>query len=102
MVRDGSRSTCIVGSHIKELRVELDWSQKKIGLAISIGEGSRRARISRYERIVHESPLRTAGLIAYSIRAPLAYLCCDDDKIAAPLWEWCKKHSAEVSTGMPQ
>lgn len=85
MVRNDSRSTSIVGRRIKELREALGWSQEKIGVAIGIDESSSRARISRYELGVHEPPLPTARLIAHAMGAPLSYLYCEDEKVAALL-----------------
>ncbi|MEY2860486.1 MAG: hypothetical protein RL392_944 [Pseudomonadota bacterium] len=85
MASEDSRSTSIVGRRIKELREQLGWSQEKIGVAIGIDESSSRARISRYELGVHEPPLPTARLIAHAMGAPLAYLYCEDDKVAALL-----------------
>lgn len=85
MSRDVPRLTSIVGRRIKGLREELGWSQEKIGVAIGIDESSSRARISRYELGVHEPPLPTARLIAHAMGAPLSYLYCEDDKMAALL-----------------
>jgi transcriptional regulator with XRE-family HTH domain len=70
---------------MKVLREELGWSQEKIGVAIGIDESSSRARISRYELGVHEPAVPTAKLIAHAMGAPLAYLYCEDDKVAALL-----------------
>ncbi|TAH10064.1 MAG: XRE family transcriptional regulator [Curvibacter sp.] len=41
--------------------------------------------VSRYELGVHEPPLPTARLIAHAMGAPLTYLYCEDDKVAALL-----------------
>ena len=70
---------------IKELREDLGWSQERIGVAIGIDESSSRARISRYELGVHEPPVPTARLIASAMGVPLAYMYCEDDKVAALL-----------------
>ena len=78
-------STSIVGRRIKELREQLGWSQEKLGVAIGIDESSSRARISRYELGVHEPPVPNARAIADALRVPLAYLYCEDDKVAALL-----------------
>jgi transcriptional regulator with XRE-family HTH domain len=78
-------STSIVGRRIKELREQLGWSQEKLGVTIGIDESSSRARISRYELGVHEPPVPTARLVAYALSVPLAYLYCEDDKVAALL-----------------
>jgi transcriptional regulator with XRE-family HTH domain len=70
---------------MKELREELGLSQEKIGVAIGIDESSSRARISRYELGVHEPPVPTARLIANAMGVPLAYMYCEDDKVATLL-----------------
>ena len=85
MVGQNSNSTSIVGRRIKELREQFGWSQEKLGVAIGIDESSSRARISRYELGVHEPPVPTARAIADALGVPLAYLYCEDDKVAALL-----------------
>lgn len=85
MSREEPRTNSIVGRRLKELREELGWSQEKTGVSIGIDESSSRARISRYELGVHEPPVPTARLIAKALGAPLAYLYCEDDKVAALL-----------------
>lgn len=85
MSRADHRSTSVVGRRMRLLRDELGWSQEKVGVEIGIDESSSRARISRYEQGVHEPAVRTARLIAGALGAPLAYLYCEDDKIAALL-----------------
>ena len=80
---------------MKVPREELGWPQEKIGVAIGIDESSSRARISRYELGVHEPPVPTARLIAGALGAPLAYLYCEDDKVAALLLALHKLSHAE-------
>jgi transcriptional regulator with XRE-family HTH domain len=70
---------------MRERREALGLAQEKIGVAIGIDESSSRARISRYELGVHEPPVPTARLVAYALGIPLAYLYCEDDKVAALL-----------------
>lgn len=82
MAGQNSNSTSIVGRRIKELREQLGWSQEKIGVAIGIDESSSRARISRYELGVHEPPVPTARAIAEALGVPLAYMYCEDDRVA--------------------
>jgi transcriptional regulator with XRE-family HTH domain len=60
-------------------------SKEKIGVAIGIAESSSRARISRYSLGVHEPPMPTARLVADALGVPLAYMYCEDDKVAALL-----------------
>lgn len=75
----------ITGRRIRAFREELGWSQEKLGVAIGIDESSARARISRYELGVHEPPLPTVRLISDALNVPLAYLYCEDDRIASLL-----------------
>lgn len=82
MQSNAPRTSSIVGRRMKELREELGWSQEKVGVAIGIDESSSRARISRYELGVHEPAVPTARLVAAALHAPLAYLYCEDDKMA--------------------
>ena len=85
MASHESHATSIVGRRIKGLREELGWSQEKIGVAIGIDESSSRARISRYELGVHEPPVPTTKLIAQALGVPLAYMYCEDDRVASLL-----------------
>ncbi len=79
------RSPSVIGQRMKALREELGWSQEKVGVSIGIDESSSRARISRYELGVHEPPVPTARLIANAMGVPLAYMYCEDDRVAALL-----------------
>ena len=67
------------------MREELGWSQERVGVEMGIDESSSRAPISRYELGVHEPPVATARSIAHVLGAPLSYLYCEDDKVAALL-----------------
>ena len=75
----------VVGRRIRARRKELGWSQEKVGVLIGIDESSSRARISRYERGVHEPPVATARLIAKALGVSLPFLYCEEDAIAALL-----------------
>jgi len=72
----------VVGRRIRARREALQWSQEKVGVLIGIDESSSRARISRYELGTHEPPVKTARQIAEVLGVPLAYLYCEDDKVA--------------------
>ena len=85
MPREEFHTSSIVGRRIRDLREEMGWSQERLGVAIGLDESSSRTRISRYELGVHEPPLPTARLIAHAMGAPLSYLYCEDDKVAALL-----------------
>lgn len=85
MFSGSARSITVVGRRMRSRREELGWSQEKVGVFIGIDESSSRARISRYELGVHEPPVATARLIAEALKVPLAYLFCEDDRMASLL-----------------
>lgn len=78
-------SSNVVGRRMRSRREELGWSQEKVGVLIGIDESSARARISRYELGTHEAPVKTARQIAEALGAPLEYLYCEDEDVAAIL-----------------
>ena len=79
------RLTAVMGRRMRSRREELVWSLEKVGVMIGIDESSSRARISRYELGVHQSPVATARLLAEALKVPLAYLYCEDDPMASLL-----------------
>ncbi len=95
MLSSPSRVPSVVGQRIRGLREQLGLSQESVGVAIGIDESSSRARISRYELGIHEPPVPTARLIASVLGAPLTYLYCEDDSIAALLLALHKLEPAE-------
>ncbi len=56
-------------------------------------DACQQPRQSRYE--LHEPPVPTSRLIARAMGAPLAYLYCEDDKVAALLLALHKLGNAE-------
>lgn len=54
-------------------------------MLIGIDEHSASARMSRYENGVHEAAISTARRLAVALNVPLAFLYCDDDKLAEML-----------------
>ena len=72
----------VFGRRLKESRLGKGLAQDKLGVLIGIDEHSASARISRYENGIHEPPLKIAKLIADALNVPLAFLFCEDDKIA--------------------
>lgn len=67
---------------LKESRIRLKIPQDKLGVMLGLDEHTASARISRYENGIHEPPVKIAKLIADALMVPLAYLYCDDDKLA--------------------
>lgn len=59
--------------------------QDKLGVLVGLDEHTASARISRYENGVHEPALPTANKLAKALNIPLAYLYCEDDRVAQHL-----------------
>ena len=57
-------------------------SQYKLGVLLGLDEQTASTRISRYESGIHEPSLKTAQSIAATLGVPLAYLYCDDKRLA--------------------
>lgn len=57
-------------------------AQDKLGVMIGLDETVASARMSRYESGVHAPPISTARALAEVLGVPLAYLYCDDDRLA--------------------
>jgi transcriptional regulator with XRE-family HTH domain len=84
------KSPHVFGRRLKAVRQKMGLAQDKLGVLVGLDELTASARISRYENGVHEPPVKTAQLIAASIGVPLAYLYCDDDRLADFILKTCK------------
>lgn len=82
MLSESFSTASVVGRRMRSRREQLGWTQEKVGVLIGIDESASRARISRYELGTHEPPVRTARLLADALQVSLAYLYCEDDRIA--------------------
>ena len=71
------------GYRLRYARQLLGLSQDKLGVLIGLDEHTASARISRYETGAHQPPINTARLLASALGVPLAYLYCEDNRIAA-------------------
>ena len=72
----------VFGKRLKEARKAAGIPQDRLGVLIGLDEHTASARMSRYETGVHQPSIQTALLIAQQLSVPLAYLYCDDDRIA--------------------
>ena len=72
----------LFGHRLRCARKLLGLSQDRLGVLIGLDEHTASARISRYETGAHEPPIKTARLLASVLGVPLAYLYCDDNRIA--------------------
>ncbi len=88
MSSTGSVAHTVFGKRLRYAREVRGLPQDKLGVMIGLDESCASARMSRYERGVHEPPIATARLIASALDVPLAYLYCEDDVVAELLWLW--------------
>lgn len=70
---------------LKQARKAAGIAQDRLGVLIGLDEHTASARMSRYENGIHQPPIQTAMLIAEKLSVPLAYLYCDDDRMARVL-----------------
>ncbi len=72
----------IFARRLKEARKASGIPQDQLGVLIGLDEHTASARISRYESGIHQPPIQTAQLMSEKLGVPLAYLYCDDDRLA--------------------
>ena len=72
----------VFGHRLKTARQSMGLSQDKLGVLLGLDEQTASARISRYENGIHEPPIKIAQSIATALEVPLAYLYCDDNRLA--------------------
>ena len=75
----------VFGKRLREARKAAGIPQDRLGVLIGLDEHTASARMSRYETGTHQPPIQTAQLIAQQLSVPLAFLYCDDDRIARVL-----------------
>lgn len=72
----------VFANRLKEARKAAGMAQDRLGVLIGLDEHVASARMSRYESGIHQPPIETALLIAERLSVPLAYLYCEDDRMA--------------------
>jgi transcriptional regulator with XRE-family HTH domain len=90
-----STPTTLFGRRLRDARNRVGIPQDKLGVAIGMDEGSSSARISRYETGIHEPPFATAVNLAAELKVPVAYLYCDDDRLADLLVRYASMRKAQ-------
>jgi transcriptional regulator with XRE-family HTH domain len=71
-----------IGRRLRQARKKAGLPQDRLGVLAGLEESSSSARISRYESGVHEPPVEFAEALAAVLKVPLAFLYCDDDRLA--------------------
>ena len=72
----------VVGRRLRQARERAQLPQDRLGVLAGLEESSSSARISRYESGIHEPPAAFAQSLAKVLGVPVAYLYCDDDRLA--------------------
>ena len=70
---------------LKEARLAAGLSQKQLGIAAELDEFVASPRINRYELGVHQPDYLMAQRLAAVLNVPVAYLYCDEDRMAEVL-----------------
>lgn len=73
------------GRRLKEARLAASLSQKQLGIEAGLDEFVASPRINRYELGVHQPDYPIAVKLAGVLNVPVAYLYCDDDRMAQVL-----------------
>ncbi len=93
-VHQDTEKSLVFGRRLKSARQSMGLSQDKLGVLLGLDEQTASARISRYENGIHEPPLKTAHSIAVTLGVPLAYLYCDDNRLAELILQ-CSKFTED-------
>ena len=67
---------------LKEARLAVGLSQRKLGVAAGLDEFVASTRINRYELGIHKVDLAMAQKFAEILEVPLAYFYCESDDLA--------------------
>lgn len=78
----------IFSKRLKEVRLMMGFSQKKLGILAGIDEFVASTRINRYEKGVHQANIEIVQKLATVLEVPLAYFYTDDDELASLLRSW--------------
>ncbi len=67
---------------LSQAREAAGLSQKQLGITAGLDQFVASTRINRYEKGIHEPDVQTAARLAHALNVPLAYLYCDDERLA--------------------
>lgn len=67
---------------LKQTRLELQLSQKELGIRTGLDAFVASTRINRYEQGVHEPDMAMVERMAIALNVPAAYLLARDDRLA--------------------
>jgi transcriptional regulator with XRE-family HTH domain len=70
------------GKRLKEARMLRGYSQERLGIEAGIDPATASARMSQYEKGVHQPGESIVKQIAAVMNLPVAYFYCEDDETA--------------------
>ncbi|WP_292933146.1 helix-turn-helix transcriptional regulator [Noviherbaspirillum sp.] len=77
-----SNGNKVWGRRLKEIRTEMELSQKQLGIQAGLDPFVASTRINRYELGVHKADYKIAQRLAEILRIPAAYFYTEDDHLA--------------------
>ncbi len=77
-----THETNIFCRRLKEARLAIGLSQKKLGIEVGIDEFAASTRVNRYELGIHRVDLPMAQKFAEILEVPLPYFYCENDDLA--------------------
>ena len=86
----------VLARRLKFARKAAGLSQRLLGMAAGIDEGSAAIRINRYEQAVHMPDFITAVNLATVLSVPTAYLFCETEELAELLLALHKADNATM------
>jgi len=90
-----SKSGSPVPRRLRQVRLEVGLTQKKLGILAGIDESSASPRINQYERGRHTPDYQTAYNMMKSLGGTVAYLYASDDDMAELIMLFTKLKSKQ-------
>ncbi|WP_367236717.1 helix-turn-helix domain-containing protein [Idiomarina sp.] len=78
-----------------QARKRMGLSQKQLGVQAGLGEFVASARMTQYERCVHNPDFKTVMALSTVLKVPTAFLFCVEDDLAKKIIDWITKLSRD-------
>ncbi|MGC4061575.1 MAG: helix-turn-helix transcriptional regulator [Aquabacterium sp.] len=82
---DADHAIPVWSKRLREARLAAGLSQKQLDIAAGLDEFVASPRVNRYEQGVHQPDYLISQRLAEVLNVPVAYLYCDDEKVAVVL-----------------
>jgi transcriptional regulator with XRE-family HTH domain len=101
-MKTSSSHNQLFSRRLKEVRLDMALSQKKLGILAGIDEFAASARINRYEKGVHQASIEVVRHLAKVLEVPVAYFYTEDDELASLVRLWPKLDSEKKKNILQQ